>query len=381
MSRYLILTAHSGGGHVSLAEALRDRLPSDADLTIADPLPRALNLHYRMVSRHALWLWEAEFRCGNTPARARATHLAMGALLGRRLRALIERCRPDLVISTCAVLTCAVQRALARCGSQAPFVTLFADAERLHATWLAARDADATLAPTREGYAEALAAGFAPDRLHLVGWPVRAQFLRKDFDRQATLAGLGLDAARFTVFVQGGGEGTAHIARTVEGVLSAGATQVILAAGTNRLLHERFAGAPHVRALPFTPEIAPPMAAADVVFGKAGPNALFEAVMLGRPFVATTYIPGQEAGNLAMIERYGLGWVALDPAEQRQLLGALVAERGKLAAMASTVEQHRAWNAAAGRSIGRLLEELCGFASPLRDKAARGDRSGLRPAP
>jgi UDP-N-acetylglucosamine:LPS N-acetylglucosamine transferase len=369
MPHILILTAHSGGGHVSLAEALRERMPTGAAATIADPLPRAVNLHYRLVSRHALWLWEAEFRHSDTPARALATHRALALLLGRRLRHLLDRCRPDLVISTCGVLTYAAQRAIERSARPVPFATLFADAEGLHATWLTARDADATLAPTRESYAEALAAGFSPERLHLVGWPVRAQFLRGDYDRRAVLAGLGLDPARFTVFVQGGGEGTAHIARTVESVLAAGATQVLLAAGTNRLLHERFARADGVRALPFTREIAPLMAASDLALGKAGPNMLFETVTLGRPFVATTFIPGQEAGNLSIIRRHGLGWVALDPAEQRALIAALAAEPAKLAAMAATVDRYRAWNAIAARSIGLRLAELSGAAARARPGA------------
>lgn len=364
MSRILILTVHSGGGHVSLAEALRDRLAPEDTVAIVDPLPGAVHAHYRLASRHALWLWEAEFRLSNTPGRALAIHRALSSLLGWRLRQLLRRRRPDLVVSTSSMLTWAAQRALAWIGSPAPFAMLFADPERLHATWLTAVDAAATMAPTRESYREALDAGFSPDRTHLTGWPVRAQFLRAGYERGAALRQLGLDPDSFTVFVQGGREGTAHIARTVESALAAGATQAILAAGTNRALAERFAGRPGVRVVPFTREVAPLMAAADLVLGKAGPNTLLEAVMLGRPFVATTYIPGQEAGNPAMIERYGLGWVALDPAGQRELIAALARDPARLAAAAASVARYRDWNSAATRPIGPLLRELA--AAPAR---------------
>ena len=77
---------------------------------------------------------------------------------------------------------------------------------------------------------------------------------------------------------------------------------------------------PNVATLPHTNDIAPYMAAADIIMGKAGPNILFESVMLGKPFFATTFIPGQEQENLAFIQRHGLGWVALHPEEQRSLL-------------------------------------------------------------
>jgi len=358
MARILILTAHSGGGHVSLAHALRERLSPADEVLIVDPLPRAVHLHYRLVSRYALWLWAAEFRRTNTRERALAMHRAIDALFGWRLRAILRRQRPDLVIATAGVLTYAARHAQRRVGSAAPFVTLFADGERLHATWLTVRDVDATLAPTHETYAEARAAGFPPERLHLVGWPVRAQFLRGGPDRTVALARLGLDPGRITAFVQGGAEGTAGIVRTVESVLAAGAAQVILAAGTNRRLRDRFAGAARVRAVPFTEEIAPLMAAADVVLGKAGPNMLFEAVTLGKPFVATTHIPGQEEGNLALIERYGLGWVALEPCDQRALIVQLAAGPAVLAARRASVERYRVWNTAATQSIGPLLRQL-----------------------
>src|SRR5262249_382135 len=169
--------------------------------------------------------------------------------------------------------------------------------------------ATATLAPTRETYAQLLAAGFAPDRLHLAGWPVRRQFWdAAPASRAAILARLGLDRDRFTLFVQGGGEGSAGFARSIDAALAAAPDliQIILAIGTKRSLPEQFEGAARVRTIPFTRDIAPFMAAADVVLGKAGPNTLFEAVMLGKPFIATTYIPGQEQANLAFIQSHGL---------------------------------------------------------------------------
>lgn len=379
MARVLFLTAHSGGGHISLAEALCDRLPPGAIASIADPLAGAIHTHYRLVSRHALGLWAAEFHATNTPRLARALHQALAVIFGRRIDALVDQFQPSLVLSTCAVLTESVRLILARRERPAPFAMLLADAEQLHATWLTARAAVAVLAPTRESYREALAAGFPAERLHLVGWPLRKQFVQfGKRDCAAARAQLQLDPERFTVFVQGGGEGTAGIVRTVEQALATGAAQVILAAGTNRALLERFRGAPGVRAFPFTPEIAPLMAAADVVLGKAGPNMLYEAVALGKPFVATTYIPGQETGNLAQIERYGLGWVALEGDRQRALLAALAASPGMRAAMQETVERHRLWNAAANASIGPLLHALCQSAAPasIRQLSGAGEQLG-----
>ncbi len=357
--KILIFTSKTGGGHISLAEALRDRLSDQYTIEMIDPQPRVIHAHYRLVSRHALWLWAAEFRFSDTPARARAAHRIYSTLLVRNVAAALRRSAPDLVMTTYPFLTSEVKEAMRRFGQPLPFIMLFADPNGVHQSWLTEQGAEGVFAPTRETYDQALAAGFPPERLHLTGWPVRAQFYR-DFSasRPSALAAMGLQPDRLTVFLQGGGEGAARFVRTVENLLQVENIQIILAAGTNRRLYRRFQHTPRLFALPFTKEIATYMSAADVVMGKAGPNMLFEAVTLGKPFIATAYIPGQEQANLEFIQRHHLGWVALQAADQRQLLHDLIASPARLAEVASGVEAYRQWNTEANQAIPGLVNEL-----------------------
>ncbi len=372
----LILTSETGGGHISLAEALRDLLTDAAEasvsgaralaITITDPQPRAIHLHYRLVSRHALGLWAAEYRMFDTPLRARLAQRAFAPLARRQLYALLGAVRPDLIISTYPFFSYALIETLRRHGISAPLALLLSDASRVHSTWLAERRVAAALAPTHETYQQALAAGFSPNQLHLSGWPVRQQFLcaaqMSQAERAGILTALNLDPNRFTVFLQGGGEGAAYVERAIESVRRArgasGGAQVILAAGSNQGLLARYGGTRHLAALPFTPNIAPFMAAADVIMGKAGPNTLLEAVMLGKPFIATTYIPGQEHTNLAFIQKYGLGWVALTAERLHALLERLMSGDGALSVMSATVSAYRQWNLDATARIAPVLDAL-----------------------
>lgn len=366
---FLILTSKTGGGHISLAESVSDLLeaPGHHAITIVDPQPAFFHLHYRLVSRYALWLWAAEFEFFNTPRRAMAGHRAFTLLVRRRLDALLDRVRPDLVLTTYPFLTYEVMRVLDRRAPGVPLVSLFSDANGVHAAWLSERRVAAVLATTHETYQQAQAAGFSTDHLHLVGWPVRAQFSYAypagGEARAARMAQLNLAPDRFTIFLQGGGEGAAHVDRALESLLAAcnsgdSNVQVILATGTNRALLERYKNARNIAALPYTKEIAPYMASADVIMGKAGPNTLFESVTLGKPFIATSYIPGQEQANLAFIQRYGLGWIALQAREQRSLLTSLLHDPGQLSAKCASVAAYRAWNAAANQRLVPLLERL-----------------------
>ncbi|MBO0792169.1 MAG: hypothetical protein J2P36_14655 [Ktedonobacteraceae bacterium] len=358
--KVLILTSKTGGGHISLAEALRDQLIDDAELEIVDPQSAFVHLHYRLVSRYALWLWAAEFQVLDAPGRALMAHRVFTRLVARSLEAILERTQPDLVITTYPFLTYEVMQVLEKRGSRVPFVMLFTDPNGVHASWLTEKRAALTLAPTRETYAQALSVGFESTRLHLVGWPVRAQFYRSySAPELLTRIGLSPDPEYLTIFLQGGGEGAARFGHTVERVLALSPrVQVILAAGTNEALYQRFSRVSNVHALPFTREIAPFMAAADVVMGKAGPNMLFESVTLGRPFIATAYIPGQEHANLEFIRRHGLGWVALTAEQQMALLTRLLAERAELASMDASVEEYRRWNLEGTQKIMPLIKKL-----------------------
>ncbi len=355
----LILTSKTGGGHISLAEALRDRLVEKYNIETLDPQSRFFHWHYRMVSRYALWLWAAEFRLIDTPLRSQLAHQLFTLTVARELSSVLKRIQPALIITTYPFLTYEVVRVLRRMGLLTPFVMLFADPNGVHSSWLTERNASATLAPTRETYEQALSVGFAPDRTHLSGWPVRAQFYHAvASDRAETLRKLNLDPERFTVFLQGGGEGAAQFGRTIERVLGIEELQIILAAGTNVVLLAQFQSVSRIHALPFTKEIASYMAAADVIMGKAGPNMLFESVTLGKPFIATAYIPGQEQANLEFICRHRLGWVALQPDQQLSLLEKLASHPEDLATMKTTVEAYRDWNAQQTETIVPIIESL-----------------------
>jgi UDP-N-acetylglucosamine:LPS N-acetylglucosamine transferase len=356
----LILTAPTGTGHISLAEALRDQLEQDFAITILHLLPGFVGYVYRFIGRHAIRLWSMAFHLSDSPARAQASHQLFVPLISHSLKRALEEIQPDLVITTHPLLSHAAKRVLEKRSPNTPFAMLFSDPYSVHSTWFTEKNATATLAPTRETYAHALAAGFNPNRLHLVGWPVRGQFYRTGgLSRAEMLTRLNLDPDRFTIFLQGGGDGGANFWRTAEHLLATRLeVQVILAAGTNKALLKRFKGVKNLYVLPFTKEIAPYMAAADVVMGKAGPNALFESVVLGKPFIATTYFPGQEKGNLEFIERYGLGWVTLKLEQQSELIGTLATDSAQSRAVTLKIQEYLQWNEAANASILSLIHSL-----------------------
>lgn len=366
----LILMSETGGGHVSLAEALRERLQPGYTIRIEDLLPGLIPDMYRHIAQKAPWLWSSAFHLSDTPGLARLAHRVVLPFITPRLLPLLESFQPDLVLSVHPLLTHAVKHVLDRHSPQIPFAMLFCDPASTHATWYTERDAAATFAPTPEMSAQALAKGFDPARLHYVGWPVRRQFASaRERPREQVIEELNrrqhwdLDLARLTIFAASGAEGATHIERAALRVLAQSEdAQVILAAGANWALCRRCQGVKRLYAFPFTSEIAPFMAAAHVTMGRCSPNILFEALTLGKPLIATSYMPGQEEDNLGFIEQHGLGWLALESKRLCALISALASdfssERSILKAMSATVQTYQRMNAEANESLVPLIRAL-----------------------
>ncbi len=368
--KILILTSKTGGGHVSLAEALRDRLQQDYAISIEDFLPGLFPRHYRFVAQNARWLWSLEYHLSDTPRIALLGHLMMIPLITPRLQPIVQRFQPDLVLSVHPLLTYAVKRVVDRHAPHLPFVMLFCDPMRTHCTWFSERNAAATFAPTQEIAAQALAMGFDPSRLHVVGWPVRSQFTSVlEHPREQLIEELNrsqrwnLDPHRLTIFASSGADGTTPVEYAAHLVLSLSQqVQVIVAAGTNRALYRRCQGVKNLYAFPFTSEIAKFMAVAHITMGRCRPNILFESIALGKPLIATSYMPGQEEDNLRFIEQHGLGWSALETVQLHKLVTALLtefpADRSMLNAMGAKVKAYQRLNAAANESLVPLIRAL-----------------------
>jgi UDP-N-acetylglucosamine:LPS N-acetylglucosamine transferase len=368
--KMLILMSKTGGGHVSLAEALRDRLQSAYAIRIEDLLPGLISRSYRFIALKAPWLWSCAFHLSDTPRLALQGHLAVVPLIAPRLTSLLRQFQPDLVLSVHPLLTHAVTRVLERHAPHVPFAMFFCDPMSTHATWYTERSAAAVFAPTQEIYAQALARGFDPARLHYVGWPVRRQFTSVlALPRAQVIEELNhrqqwdLDPHRLTIFAASGAEGATHIECAARLVLAVSEdVQVIVAAGTNRALYRRCQGIKRLYAFPFTSEVAAFMAVAHVTMGRCSPNILFESLALGKPLIVTSYMPGQEEDNLRFIERHSLGWSALEEVQLRKLVATLVtefpADRSMLNAMSAKVEVYQRMNDAVNESIVPFMRAL-----------------------
>src|SRR5437588_11487629 len=101
----LILTTHTGGGHLNLAQSLRDMLEAYYEVVIVDPQPGSVDRFYTAASRHFLKYFDWQFVLTDNEIGALWLHRLITPFSSGRLLGIIEQVQPQLVITTHALLS------------------------------------------------------------------------------------------------------------------------------------------------------------------------------------------------------------------------------------------------------------------------------------
>jgi 1,2-diacylglycerol 3-beta-galactosyltransferase len=324
----LFLVADTGGGHRASAEAVARRLaaahPGRFATHVLDPFVQAsprlvggvVGL-YSPITRRAPWLWGALYHATNSRAAVAALRGSALRLVEPGLGEVVGALRPALVVSFHPLLNHCAARVLRRMpGARIPLVTVVTDLVDVHAAWTCA-GVDAVVTSSPGGLDRARRAGVPADRCFDLGLPVDEAFASPAPAGSARLAlrrRLGLSPDRFTVLLAGGGEGSGGLARRARALLDElEDVDVVVICGRNMRVRrglEALAAArgdSRLRVLGFVTNMAEWMRACDLMVSKAGPGTIAEALCSRAPLLLTSYLPGQERGNIDFIVDTGAG--------------------------------------------------------------------------
>lgn len=332
MQRILILMSDTGGGHRASAQALKagfdelypGRFAIDIIDFITDYLPWPFNQMpkaYPFLSNDAPWLWKLLYG-GKTHSLSNTLAQVNSRLLIGAVERAISTHQPDLIISVHPLMQLVSMLAMARRTVRIPFVTVVTDLTTAHPLWFHS-EVDAVYVASENTQAMAQQAGIAPERIHLLGLPIRPAFARSPRPRADLRAELGMAPGAPAVLLIGGGEGIGpveEIAAACDDQLGrAGhdAGQIVVICGRNRTLQDRLSARPWaipVRINGFVDNMPDWMTACDCVVTKAGPGTIAEALICGLPLVLSGFIPGQEEGNVPYVVDHGVGLYEPSPA-------------------------------------------------------------------
>lgn len=326
MARLLFLIADTGGGHRASANAVARRLQGSAagvhEIRVVDPFAQGsppliggtANL-YGPITRHARWAWGALYHATDSRAAVALLERTLLRLVVPGIVRQIRSFEPHALVSFHPLLNHAAVRAVRDAGAQLPVLTVITDLVDVHAAWACA-EVDAVVVPSAGGFERCRRAGIPSGRCHDLGLPVDVAFTegppapdeRADLRRR-----LGLNPDAFLVLICGGADGSGRIARLAAALARAGlAVDIAVICGRNARALRSLQGLrdAHGRAVVvrgFVDNMAEWVRASDVIATKAGPGTVAEALCCGVPMLLTSYLPGQERGNVEWLADVGAG--------------------------------------------------------------------------
>jgi processive 1,2-diacylglycerol beta-glucosyltransferase len=258
------------------------------------------------------WVWDVGFWLATGPRATRTgTQQLLTRLGGPGLLGLIERVRPDVIVSTYPNVTEVLGR-LRQSGRLAlPVCGAITDLAAMH--YWATPGVDVHFITHPESVDEVRQVAGSSTAVHCVHGFTRPEFLvpRPMADARAAL---GLRAEGKIVLVSGGGWGVGDVEGAIAVALGIdGVSQVVSLCGHNAGLlarvADRFAGEPRVRAEGFTDAMPDWLEAVDVLVHSTGGLTVLEALMRGCPAISYGWGRGHVRVNNRAFERFGLARV------------------------------------------------------------------------
>ena len=345
--RILILTAAFGEGHNSAARNLSLALESmGAETRVADPCVLAspnstalMQWGYRLVTTRFPRIWHAVYRATDKCYFSRP-NLPLMHPPESYLEALLAEYRPHAAVSTYPIYPYFLERNFRETGARLPVFTVVTDSIEINASWLRA-PTDSFLVTDRTTIDRMRDWGVPAEKLIETGFPVNPAF--------AELSPVPADAPtnpfRILYFP------TARkpfVRRHSRALLDASPdVHLTIVMGKNfRLLQSRAreikAAYPgRVRLLGWTRKIPQLLNSHHMVVGKAGGATVHEAIAARCPMLIHHLVPGQEEGNLRLLQQLGAGDLAEQPKELTAAITSILADNAaKWRTMKSILAAH-----------------------------------------
>jgi processive 1,2-diacylglycerol beta-glucosyltransferase len=316
VKRILILTAGFGEGHNTasrcIAEALRehpDAEPKVVDLYL-ETMPlitKVLQSGYGLSINRFPFIWSAIFTLLDKPGKLEAT-LPLAGKLRNALRKEIGEWRPHVVISTYPLYAYLLQelRKRGEVPSSIPLFTMVTDSIGINSSWYRA-GSDAFMVADKETAQVLKHGGVDASLVQVLGFPVTPR-----------LAGLKpmdpvIHGTKKLLYFPSSRVG--HTMNMIRELLTIPDTELTIVTGRFTALNAALASSGlidgiRVHLIGWTDKVPELLCSHHLYIGKAGGAIVQEAIAACCPIMVSHVVPGQEEGNIEMIERHDIGRLA-----------------------------------------------------------------------
>ncbi len=329
--KILYFFSDTGGGHRSAATAIIKAIEhlagekySQEMIDVFAACSGFLNVFaklYAPVIKYSPRLWGQLYYWLDDEKKLEQLELISRPFILKELKKMLEKKRPDIIVSVHPLVNHLTVKALKELGLKIPFLVAITDPVTLHRAWITP-EADEVIVATPEAKKLAVRYGMPEKKIKTIGMPIDPKFF---INKKKTARG----SRRFTILMMGGGEGAGGMSEIIKEFAARRFDgQLIVICGRNKQLETKLKqeaagfGFP-VRVFGFTNQVDELMAESDLIITKAGPGTIAEALAMNLPIIITSWLPGQEEGNVEFVVRSNVGRVSKDPRRVVELVNEL----------------------------------------------------------
>jgi 1,2-diacylglycerol 3-beta-galactosyltransferase len=340
--RILILTADSGFGHRSaanaVAAALKQRKESECEVSIINPIEdrrapfflRDSAADYDRVVRKAPELYRFGYDLSDNEIPSFLIERVVTVSMYEIMRDLVRKSQPDAIVVTYPLYQAPLAALFTINQACIPMISVVTDLVNVHRIWFSP-DVELCLVPTQAVHSLALEYGLPQDKIRITGIPVSPVFAQQGKDKAAVRQALGWDPDRIT-FLAVGSRRVGHLLEMLNVINHFGAPiQIVVVAGKDEELYRQLKDIDwHIPAhiYDFVENMPELMQASDAVICKAGGLIVTEALACGLPILLVDVIPGQEEGNRDYVLESSVGLMLETPLEMLETLAHWLADGG-----------------------------------------------------
>ncbi len=314
-TRVLILTASMGEGHNTAAKNIRNAIltqfGSNAEVLVVDPYTRTnpvvnslMQQGYSLAINNYPRVWKLVFEMLSKPGMIEG----MGPLLTQLINAvhgLVHEFKPHVIASTYPVFGYILAKIRKTDPSvNAPFFTVITDSTIINSAWYR-YPSDGAIVADDPSASVLINDGVRKDKVHTLGFPVGIEF--EDFIPTPPPH----DGIWKLLFFPGGTPRRAM--ETLHHLSTLPNAKITIVTGRRQAIHDIISRAGvHQRCnlIGWTDKMPELMGSHHIFIGKAGGATVQEAIAAQIPFVVSHVVPGQEEGNIALIQQTGIGTLA-----------------------------------------------------------------------
>ncbi len=345
--RILVITAAFGEGHNSAARNLALALEAQgAEARVADPCllsaPHSTSViqwAYRLATTHFPWIWEKIYQ-GTDKCDFSRQNLPLMRPPERYLDTLVQEYQPHAIASTYPIYPYFLKRSFEETGSTRPVFTIVTDSIEINASWLRA-PTDHFLVTDRATLETMRCWGIPEEKIIETGFPVNPAFATlgtvPSHDSCKPFRILYFPTAQKT-FLRRHCRALLEVSPDVHLTLVMGKSLRLLYSRAKEIKDE-FPG--RVRLLGWTRKVPQLLSQHHLIVGKAGGATVHEAIAARCPMLIHHLVPGQEEGNLKLLQQLGAGDLASTPADLTAAVSQLLAnDARKWRSMKATLTAH-----------------------------------------